>query len=303
MSADRAAGSIRSMTGFGSAEGDVAGMRLTVEVRSVNHRFFNPAIKLPTLLSRFEGEVRELVRRTVARGHVTVSARFGRAEEGTAPVPRIDIERMREYADALRAAAVASGLDPAGVDLATVLRLPSVLTTDDAVAAVDDPAPFLALVAQAAAAHDVMRREEGGRMATFVLERLAIMEAAMARVAERAPQRLVEHRDRLRSAVRELTDGVAMDEQRVAQEIAILADRLDIGEEVARFASHLVAVRQTLATPPGDGAGKRLGFLLQELLREVNTTGSKAGDAALLGDVILMKEELERIREQVENLE
>jgi uncharacterized protein (TIGR00255 family) len=103
--------------------------------------------------------------------------------------------------------------------------------------------------------------------------------------------------------VRELTDGIAVDEQRLAQEVAILADKLDIAEEVSRFHSHFAAFRATLAAPTADGVGKRLGFLLQELLREANTTGSKANDAGMLQDVILIKEELERIREQVENLE
>ena len=131
----------------------------------------------------------------------------------------------------------------------------------------------------------------------------AVIEQAVERIAERAPQRLVEQRDRLRAPMQELADGVAVDEQRLAQEIAILADRLDVGEEISRFHSHVAAFRATLASPPADGVGKRLGFLLQELLREANTTGSKANDAAMLQDVVLIKEELERIREQVENLE
>jgi uncharacterized protein (TIGR00255 family) len=113
----------------------------------------------------------------------------------------------------------------------------------------------------------------------------------------------VEQRDRLRSTIQELADGVALDEQRLAQEIAILADRLDVGEEISRFHSHFAAFRSTLDAPSPEGVGKRLGFLLQELLREANTTGSKANDASMLQDVIVVKEELERIREQVENLE
>ena len=107
----------------------------------------------------------------------------------------------------------------------------------------------------------------------------------------------------MRAAIRELTDGVALDDQRLAQEIAILADKLDVAEEVSRFHSHFVAVRATIASPSAEGVGKRLGFLLQELLREANTTGSKANDASMLQNVIIIKEELERIREQVENLE
>jgi uncharacterized protein (TIGR00255 family) len=129
------------------------------------------------------------------------------------------------------------------------------------------------------------------------------MEAAMARISERAPSRLVEQRDRLRAAVRELSDVATVDEQRLAQEIAILADRLDVQEEIARFASHVVAFRAALDGQVAEPVGKRLGFLLQELLREANTTGSKANDATIVRDVLLIKEELERIREQVENVE
>ena len=114
---------------------------------------------------------------------------------------------------------------------------------------------------------------------------------------------MVAQRDRLRESVRVLTEGMAVDEQRIAQEIAILADRLDVQEELQRFASHIAAFRSALAQNSGEPVGKRLGFLLQEMLREANTTGSKANDGAMLQDVVTIKEELERIREQVEHLE
>jgi uncharacterized protein (TIGR00255 family) len=148
-----------------------------------------------------------------------------------------------------------------------------------------------------------MRVAEGERLRAYVLERLQLIEDAVGRIASRAPTRLVEQRDRLRVAVQELAGGVALDDQRLAQEIALLADRLDVSEEISRFGSHLDAFRDTLRNAPSEGVGKRLGFLLQELLREANTTGSKANDSAILQDVLGIKEELERIREQVENLE
>ena len=148
-----------------------------------------------------------------------------------------------------------------------------------------------------------MRAVEGAKLREIITDRLAAIESAMQRVAERAPNRVVEQRDRLRKAVTSLMDGALPDENRIAQEIAMLADRLDVAEEIARFAAHISAFRATLDTPPVDGVGKRLGFLLQELLREANTTGSKANDAAITADVLSIKEDLERIREQVENLE
>ncbi len=289
---------IKSMTGFGSAEGDVGGSRVSVEIRSVNHRFFNPSIKLPSDLAKWEAEVRETMRKAVARGHVTLFARVERREvEGG----RIDEKQFRAYVDQLRALQEQLVLGPT-VDVGAVLRLPNVIASGEEEAP-GTAAELVVIVERALASLDQMRSGEGTRLAQYLEERLTNIENAVKRIAGRAPERLVEQRDRLRAAVRELADGVAVDEQRLAQEIAILADKLDVAEEVSRFHSHFAAFRATLASPTPEGVGKRLGFLLQELLREANTTGSKANDAAMLHDVILIKEELERIREQVENLE
>jgi len=289
---------IRSMTGFGSAEGEVGGARVSVEIRSVNHRFFNPSIKLPGELSRWEGDVREAVRKGVTRGHVTVFARIQRKDAAAA---RIDEEQFRLYLEQIRGIQARNGLTQ-DVDATSILRLPNVVSSADE-EIVGSSAELVAVVDQAVAALDQMRASEGARLARYLEERLAIIEAAVDRIAARAPQRLIEQRERLRAAIKELTDGVGIDEQRLAQEVAILADRLDVAEELSRFHSHFAAVRSTLASASAEGVGKRLGFLLQELLREANTTGSKANDATILQDVILIKEELERIREQVENLE
>ncbi|MEO7085250.1 MAG: YicC/YloC family endoribonuclease [Gemmatimonadaceae bacterium] len=289
---------IKSMTGFGSADGEVGGMRVSVEIRSVNHRFFNPSVKLPGDLSKWEAEVREAMRKGVARGHVTLFARVDRQATDSA---RIDAAQVAAYVEQIRALQQQLGLDQP-VDMGAVLRLPNVIATTEE-ESTGTAAELVAIVERAVASLDAMRASEGQRLSTYLSERLAIIEGAVNRIADRAPSRLVEQRDRMRLAVRELADGVAVDDQRIAQEIAILADRLDVSEEISRFHSHFAAFRATLASPAADGVGKRLGFLLQELLREANTTGSKANDAAILQDVILIKEELERIREQVENIE
>ena len=290
---------IRSMTGFGAAEGRVRDFRVTVEVRSVNHRFFNPSIKLPGAFSRWEGEVREVLRQRVARGHVTLTARIGRDSDGTALV---DEQRFAGYVEQLRALQQRHGLTN-DLDVATVLRMPEIFVAGEPMPEVESPTELLGIVEAAVAALTSMRGEEGARLAGDLQARVSTIEGAVGRIAERAPERLVEQRNRLRAAVRELTEGLAVDEQRLTQEIAILADRLDVSEEMARFASHLTAFREALDGRDGEPVGKRLGFLLQELLRETNTTGSKANDVAILRDVVLIKEELERIREQVENLE
>ena len=214
---------------------------------------------------------------------------------------RIDENRFAEYLEQIRRLEQRLGLT-LDLDVSTILRLPNVIASADE-SATGTAAELVMVVDRAVAALDAMRAAEGARLAAYLDERLAHIEGAVKRIADRAPARLVEQRDRLRAAVKELADGVALDEQRLAQEIAVLADRLDVSEEVSRFHSHLAAFRATLASGAGEGVGKRLGFLLQELLREANTTGSKANDAAMLQDVISIKEDLERIREQVENLE
>jgi len=289
---------IKSMTGFGSADGAVGGARVSVEIRSVNHRFFNPSVKLPSELGKWEGDVRDALRRGITRGHVTLSARVERTELEAA---RIDEERFGAYVEQIRRLQQRFYLS-GDVDAASVLRLPNVIASSDDEGE-GSAAELTTIVDRAVAALDQMRAAEGARLAQYLEERLSIIEQAVARIAERAPARLVEQRDRLRTTIRELADGVALDDQRLAQEVAVLADKLDVAEEISRFHSHFVAFRATIASPSPEGVGKRLGFLLQELLREANTTGSKANDAAMLHNVIVIKEELERIREQVENLE
>lgn len=288
---------IRSMTGFGAAEGLVGESRVSVELRTVNHRFFSPSIKLPSELSRWEPDVREALRRRIARGHVTVSARLERNTVAAV----VDEQRFAKYVAMLRDLRDRHGLD-GPIDVATILRLP------DVVAAGSDndsgtAAELTTIVDAAIESLTRSRSDEGKRLADYLLERLAIVDGALARIAARAPERVAAQRDRLREAVRVLTDGMTVDEQRLAQEIAILADRLDVQEELQRFASHIAAFRAAVEQSGGEPVGKRLGFLLQEMLREANTTGSKANDAAMLQDVVTIKEELERIREQVENLE
>ncbi|HEY7568327.1 MAG TPA: YicC/YloC family endoribonuclease [Gemmatimonadaceae bacterium] len=289
---------IRSMTGYGAAEGTVGRSRVSIDVRSVNHRFFNVTIKLPPELNRWEGEVREALRQLVTRGHVTLSARYERLGEATA---NIDEARFAASAAMLRALRDKYGLG-GDVDVATVLRLPDVIAPLGEPSA-EDGSELAKLVASAAAKLRDSREREGAKLRDEIVQRLSVIDGAMARIGERAPQRVLEHRDRLRESIRQLAAGVAVDEQRLAQEVAVLADRHDVQEELARFAVHLGAFRQTLEADRTDSVGKRLGFLLQEMLREANTIASKANDAGMQGDVVTIKEELERIREQVENLE
>jgi len=289
---------ISSMTGFGAADGLVGDARASVEIRTVNHRFFSPNLKLPAAFGRWEGEIRELLRQKIARGHVTLTARIDR--DSTAPV--IDETRLAHYLTALKALQKKHKL--AGeLDLSTLLRLPDVIAAPTDEIEPRDGDALVALVAKAVENLTAMRKVEGGQLSGFLLERLDVIEARLASTEKRAPVRLKEQHDRVKRTVGELIGGAGADPQRIAQEIAILADKLDIMEELDRFRSHLSAFRDTTRSKTSEPVGKRLGFILQEMVREANTIGSKANDAPILEDVIAIKEELERIREQVENLE
>ncbi len=290
---------ISSMTGFGTADGLVGSARASVEIRTVNHRFFNPSLKLPSAFSRWEGEIREILRQKIARGHVTLVARIDRDESAS---PVIDETRLAHYLTALKALQKKHKL--AGeLDLATLLKLPDVIAapSDE----VDQKAgdALIKIVAKAADNLVVMRRTEGAQLSRFLLERVNAVESRLARIEKRAPVRLKEQHERIKRTVGELIGSSGVDPQRLAQEVAILADKLDVAEELDRFRSHLAAFRDTVQSKTSDPVGKRLGFLLQEMVREANTIGSKANDAPILEDVIAIKEELERIREQGENLE
>lgn len=300
---------IRSMTGFGAVDGSVGALRVEVEARSVNHRFFSPSLRLPAVFARWETDVRDMLRAHVARGHVTLSVRVER-ELAAAGRVRLDTGRLADYAAAYQAMVTSFGAPPV-VSFTDVLRLPGVLLDDDAERdassligseEVVDRAALLRVVEAAVVQLTAVRAAEGERIAAVLRERLALVATAFDRIAARAPERLAEQRVRLHDAVREIT-GLTLSEERVAQEIALLVDRVDVSEEVDRFRLHVAAFRAALDADDAEPVGKRLGFLLQEMLRETNTTGSKANDAAMLRDVLLVKEELERIREQVENVE
>ena len=277
----------------------IGGARASVEIRTVNHRFFSPNLKLPTSLGRFEGELRELLRQKITRGHVALTARLDRDAAGSSS---IDETRVAYYANALRELQKKLAL-PGEVDLATILRLPDVIgSSSDEVDAGTGEA-LAALVTRAIENLIAMRRAEGAQLATFLVERVSAVEAALARIEARAPIRLKEQHERIKRTVSDLIGGAGADPQRISQEVAILADKLDVAEELDRFRSHLSAFKATAGATTADPVGKRLGFILQEMVREANTIGSKANDAAMLDEVIAIKEELERIREQVENLE
>lgn len=288
----------RSMTGFGAAEGAVSGGRLRLEVRTVNHRHLNVQLRVPSELADLEAEMRERLRAHVVRGHVAVSGRWLEEPPQAAGVV-VDKARAAAVVAALRDAARELGLS-GDVDIALLARIPDVLRVTRAETTPDRDA-VLGVLDGAAAACAAAREREGVALAAELRARADALDVLRMRVAERAPERVVAERARLQAAVQELAGGVAVDQGRLAQEIAFLADRLDVTEELVRFGTHLDALRAAL--DGGGSVGRELGFVLQELLREANTMGSKANDAGMTQAVIAMKSELDKLREQVENLE
>lgn len=287
-----------SMTGFGAAEGLIGDRRIRVEIRTVNHRHFNLAVRLPSELAAVEAEMREALRLMFERGHVALSVRW---VEDAATATGVDWSRAEAVVESLRA--LQQRFHLAGdVTVELVARQADVLGARRD--GEGEPLPWSALAPIVAAAslecRDT-RAREGAILSAEIGQRLSALASAAERVERLAPERMLRERDRLRSSVTHLLDGIAVDEQRVAQEIAVLADRLDITEELVRLRAHLTV--SSAALREGHVVGKQLGFLAQELGREVNTIGSKANDAAIAHEVVAMKGELEKIREQLENLE
>jgi uncharacterized protein (TIGR00255 family) len=296
---------IRSMTGYGDAVGRTPAGTLRIELRTVNHRYLNVNFRLPSSLARLEGELREWLRAHLARGHVNVTARWeADDEEGTPLGYRLDDEKVQSYLRLFAELSERYGV--AGTpDLALLTRYNDIIVrADEEEVAAEVRAEDLQPIVEEAARQVIeMREEEGKRLAADLRQRLASIEAALARVAELGPERLTAERARLRAAVAELLGDTPLDEGRLAQEIAYLAERWDLNEEIVRFRSHNELFEDLLNAAGSEPVGKRLAFLVQEMNREANTIGSKANNAAISHLVVSIKDEVERLREQVENVE
>jgi uncharacterized protein (TIGR00255 family) len=298
---------IRSMTGFGSASTTADGMDLSLELRSVNSRHLKLHFRLPPGTEKWEEVLREEISTEIRRGHVDVTLRIGgtSGEEagGATPAFKLDEARARAYVDALRDLQDRWGLG-GEVDIGLVARCDRLLVeaSSDPVEEVSEEA-LRALATSALAQLVDMRAREGDRLAEDLLGRVAALRSGLMEVESLAPQRLERETLRLRRSIRELAADVEVEPDRLAREIAFIADKWDIAEELVRARAHLDAFRDLVDAPSEEPVGKRLSFLGQELLREVNTIGSKANDAAIARIVVEMKNEVESLREQNENVE
>ncbi|MGV3636624.1 MAG: YicC/YloC family endoribonuclease [Flavobacteriales bacterium] len=287
---------IRSMTGFGRAEGVVGDRKVTVEVRSLNSKQLDLFLKLPAALKERENEVRQRVGEQVIRGKAEVFV----SSEGLHAAKRttFDKELVRAYYDELRT--IRDSVDPqATTDLfAQVLRLPDVAnTTNERLSDAEWDAVF-ALIDDALTAFNAFRSSEGERLRTELALRVEAISTLLNEVAAADQGRADRTRDRLHAKLMEL--GTKVDQDRFEQELIFYLEKMDMTEEKVRLRSHCTYFNETMAQ--ADAQGRKLGFIAQEMGREINTLGSKANDASIQQQVVRMKDELEKVKEQVLNV-
>jgi uncharacterized protein (TIGR00255 family) len=299
---------IRSMTGYGRGEASRGSRRFAVEIKSVNSRFLEPGFKLPQGLWAREAEARQMIAKRVSRGKLDVFIRdLSEGEQQEARVG-VDAALAKAYLAALKDLKRALK-SKEGIRLEQVARYPGVIRQEDqagdAPAAPADDAEAWACLSEAMAAaldsHDASRAREGAALALELEERLAESLRLLAAIEARNSVLLPALRERQRQRLSEALDRLALDDPRLVMEAALLADKADIREELVRFRAHVAEFRRLLAE--GGAVGKRLDFLCQELQREANTTGSKNPDAALSHLVVELKGQVEKVKEQVQNLE
>jgi uncharacterized protein (TIGR00255 family) len=290
----------RSMTGFGAGEITTATGRYGVEIRSVNHRFSEVLVRLPRDLAPLEDRVRSLVQAHVLRGRVEVA--IIREDHGKRPrTVKTDLDLATAYVSALNDLKRALSLSGT-LDLSDLIALPDLIRIEEQKEDLEASWPQVAAGVGAALDRLVaMRETEGARLAADMRQRLERLAGHLDAVEARAPQVVEEYHVRLGRRVAELLGGTPVDAGRLATEVALLAERSDITEEVTRFRSHLAQFQTTLAS--GGAVGRTLDFIVQELGREANTIGSKAGDLEITRRVIAIKGELESLREQIQNVE
>jgi uncharacterized protein (TIGR00255 family) len=291
---------IRSMTGFGQKHAPWQDGAVTVEVRSVNHRFLEVACRLPRTLHALEEPFKKAVQQRCTRGRVdmTVSVQGGKGRGG---VINLDQAMAKQYHHALRRLKTSLKL-PGSIDVALIAGLRDVLTVSDQPPEDPQLAKLVHQLAEEALDQmHAMRQREGTALAKDMHGRIQTLKDHRLAVTGRAPVLLQEGFERMKQRIEKLLGGEAPDVPRLHQELAMYADRGDITEEIVRLDSHMLQFEEHLKR--AESVGKTLEFLLQEMGREVNTIGSKANDAVIAGHVVKMKAELERVREQVQNVE
>ena len=292
---------ISSMTGFGRGSAQVGALTATVELRSVNNRYIDVSVRMPRTLSDHEADIQAHIKNAFDRGRIEVQVEVERIDDDALPI-QVNTKAARAYGRLLDELRRAAGIEEP-------VRLEHLIRYNDVfIAAEEDPSTkehtwqaVEAALLEAIAQMQKMRRQEGKALQLDLEARLNAIAETLQNVQSRAPDRVAESQQRLRDRLEELLRDDRVDEDRLVQEIAILADKLDINEECVRLNSHLDLFREALAG--NEPVGRKFNFIVQEIHREVNTIGSKANDAHIAHLAVGMKEEVEKIREQIQNVE
>ncbi|MCI5913839.1 MAG: YicC family protein [Christensenella sp.] len=291
---------ISSMTGFGRATVASDGREITIELKSVNHRYLDLAFRMPRHIGFIEDVLRQLLTGQLSRGHVDIFVNYRNTRTDARAVV-IDEALMGAYLSAARKAAAQYELRD-DITLSAAMRFPDVT---DVIEAEEDRDAVAALAREAAlravTAMKRMRAGEGERLCNDLLNRVTTVESIAGKIDVRAPFVVEEYRTKLSERIESMLGGVEVDRTRLATEVALFADKASINEELVRLASHITEMRKVLGAD--EAAGRRLDFIVQEMNREFNTIGSKANDAEITSLVIAGKGEIEKIREQVQNIE
>lgn len=288
-----------SMTGFGQGEASDRASRVSVELRTVNHRYLDWSIRLPRQLANREHEVKELLKNKISRGRVSIVI----SVETELPeyVVRINVPLMEQYVDQLRQFAKKHDLTE-NVDINTLASLPEVFHLEENITESDALWPLVKKALREALDSCMkMREDEGRALEKDIRSRITMIKRLIRKVEKRAPRVIARHNDQLKQRLTRMADGARVDNDRWMTEAAILAERLDFTEEIIRLKSHMAQI--TACLDKGGAVAKKLTYLLQEVHREGTTIASKASDADVVEEMISLKEESERLREQVQNLE
>lgn len=291
---------IKSMTGYGRGEQVVDGFHVIVELKSVNHRYFEYSSRLPYAYGFLDEKLKAFLQSRINRGKVDASVWID-TEGVTDSTVKVNFGLAESYVEALRSLSERFGLRD-DISATALARYPDILTVSKA--ATDEDAVWAAVQVAAQAALDrfsEMREREGAKLRDDVLSRASIIEEAVGVIEEKSPETVRLHMEKVEARMRELLSGAAVEEQRLLTEAAVFADKIAVAEETVRLRSHIDQLRQMLS---GDEAvGRKLDFLVQEMNRETNTIGSKAQDVEIARIVVDVKAEIEKIREQIQNIE
>ena len=291
---------LKSMTGYGRVKVENDLREITVELRSVNHRYLDLNIKVPRIYGYLEEMVSKQAQAAIARGKVDIFVSV-RAKEGADIRVSPNMAVIQGYVDAIRKVSETYGLSDEATAL-SLLRLPDAMEQSKEEADADQlKAEVSAVLDQALTEYNAMREKEGARLVEDVTYRAGLIAQSVDFVEQRSPDCVEEYRQRIAARMTEILDGTELAQQRILQEAALYADKVNVTEEIVRLRSHLAQLETMLKSPVS--IGRKLDFLVQEMNRETNTIGSKANDFQIAKTVVDMKAEIEKIREQIQNLE